>query len=227
MYKIALVKEACYQDLWICEQSFGLKNLLESSLMRTGPIGLLDIFNCDFFILKTNKSKVAKKFRTFEMYHLSDSDYEAIENNKSALCNLSPKEIAKDPDSIPWSNYDIVISINFAVPINIRKKHNNLVWICLPGEGKIPVRTNSWDYFISHNCPSSPVLRESIIDMPYTFISSNFLIKNYNNNSQKDGIYFEVNSFNNIKNHLSEKEGLPSEFNKLNMPLRFHNGNMK
>ena len=173
MYKIALVKEACYQDLWICDQSLGLKSLLESSLMRTGPLGLLEVLNCDFFILKTNKSKIAKRFRSIGM-PLS----EKIANTKSELFKVSPNEIAKDPESVIWSNYDIVISINFAVPIHIRNKYKKLVWICLPGEGKFPVKTNSWDYFISHNCPSSARLRESIIDMPYTFISSDFFIRN-------------------------------------------------
>lgn len=228
MCKIALVKEACYQDLWVCEQSSGLKNLLETSPYRIGPLGLLDIFNCDFFILKTNKSKVAKKLRSSQICHsLSDRDYERIENHKSELFDLSPKDLAKDPYSIDWSNYDIVISINFAIPIKLRKKYDAVVWICLPGEGKFPVRTNSWDYFISHNCPSTPFLRRTIVDMPYTFLSSDFLIKNYGKNSEKNGIYFEVNSFNKIKNHALNKAYPPPEFNKLEMSLRFHDGNIK
>ena len=226
MYKIALVKEACYQDLWLCDQSLGLKSLLESSLMRTGPLGLLEVLNCDFFILKTNKSKIAKRFRSIGM-PLSENAFEKIANTKSELFKVSPNEIAKDPESVIWSNYDIVISINFAVPIDIRKRYDALVWICLTGEGKFPISTNSWDYFISHNCPSSARLRESIIDMPYTFISSDFFIRNYKKDSKKSGIYFEVNSFNNIKNHYSKNSILPSEFKKLDLQLRFHNGNMK
>ena len=130
MCKIALVKEACYQDLWVCEQSSGLKNLLETSPYRIGPLGLLDIFNCDFFILKTNKSKVAKKLRSSQICHsLSDRDYEKIENKKSELFDLSPRDLAKDPYSINWNNYDIVISINFAIPIQLRKKYDAVVLI--------------------------------------------------------------------------------------------------
>ena len=227
MYRIALVKEACYQDLWVCEQSLGLKSLLETSLLRTGPLGLIDIFDCDFFILETNKSKAARKLRSNQIAHLKDNDYAKIENTKSELFNLSPKEIAKNPNSINWKNYDIVISINFAVPIDIRKRYDALVWICLTGEGKFPISTNSWDYFISHNCPSTPVLKRSIIDMPYTFISSDFFIKNYGKNSSKSGIYFEVNSFNNIKNHDLKKISPPQKFKKLNIPLRYHQGTMK
>ena len=33
MYKLALVKEACYQDLWVCDKSDGYKKLLERSIV--------------------------------------------------------------------------------------------------------------------------------------------------------------------------------------------------
>ena len=226
MYKLALVKEACYQDLWVCEKSIGLKNLLYSTLLRTGPLALLDDFKGDFFILETNKSKPAKKLRKSQVHHLSDNDYEKIENTKYEFFEKTLKEIAINPEAIEWHNYDIVISINFAVPINIRKKYKNLVWICLTGEGKYPVGLNSWDYLISHNCPTSPCLNSSIIDMPYTLISSNFLIKNFNKGVNKNGLYFEVNSFNNHRLKY-KKNTLPSSFTQLNIPLRFHDGDIK
>ncbi len=226
MYKLALVKEACYQDLWVCDKSKGLKKLLYSTLLRTGPIALLDVFKGDFFILETNRSKPAKNLRRRQVHHLSEKDYIEIENTKSKIFEQTPRETAKSPDEIDWQKYDIVISINFAVPIKIRKKYKNLVWICLTGEGKYPVGLNYWDYLISHNCPSSPCLNGSIIDMPYTLISSNFLIKNFNKGEKKNGLYFEVNSFNNIapKSNINR---LPNSFRHLNIPLRFHDGDMK
>ena len=227
MYKLALVKEACYQDLWTCDKSEGYKKLLESSLLRVGPVGLLEIFDGDFYILETNKSKTAKKIRSSQIYHLTEEDYEKIENTVPKLFNKSPKEIANNPESIFWNNYDIVISINFAVPIKIRKKFKNIVWICLTGEGKFPVGINSWDYLISHNCPSSPFLERAIIDMPYTFISSDFLIKNFYKGIEKNGIYFEVNSFNTHWPSSKNKVNIPTNFKDLGIPLRFHNGDMK
>ncbi len=227
MYKLALVKEACYQDLWVCDKSDGYKKLLESSLLRVGPVGLLEIFNGDFYILETNKSKVAQELRSSQIYNLTEKDYEQIENTIPELSNKSPREIARNPGSIYWNDYDIVISINFAVPIKIRKKYKNVVWICLTGEGKFPVGLNSWDYLISHNCPSSPFLDRAIIDMPYTFISSDFLIKNFNKDIEKSGIYFEVNSFNQHWPSSRNEESIPAEFKKLGIPLRFHNGDTK
>ncbi len=222
MYKLALVKEACYQDLWVCNQSDGLEKMLNSSLMRIGPLGLLEIFNADFFILKTNKSLSAQKLRSCQIQHLSESDYDRIANTKCQLLKKSPNQLSKNPEEIVWDKYDIVISINFAVPIEIRNKYNNLVWICLTGEGKFPVGVNNWDYFISHNCPISPSLDKTIIDMPYTLLSPNYLINNFSKNTIKSGIYFEVNSFNVIENHNAKRKSVPKGFALLEIPLRFH-----
>ena len=97
MYKLALVKEACYQDLWTCNKSEGYKKLLESSLLRVGPVGLLEIFDGDFYILKTNKSNTAKKLRLRQLPHLKEKDYERIENTVPKFFNKSPKEIANNP----------------------------------------------------------------------------------------------------------------------------------
>ena len=48
MFKIALVKEACYQDLWTCDKSEGFKNLLESAL-KESYIGIVGNIRWRFF----------------------------------------------------------------------------------------------------------------------------------------------------------------------------------
>ena len=63
--------------------------------------------------------------------------------------------------------------------------------------------------------------------MPYTFISSDFLIKNFYNCIEKNGIYFEVNSFNTHWPSSKNKINIPTNFEDLGIPLRFHNGDIK
>ena len=48
MFKIAFIKEACYQDLWIGDNNDTSSDLIKSTLLRTGPIGLLEIFGSDW-----------------------------------------------------------------------------------------------------------------------------------------------------------------------------------
>ena len=51
--KIALLKQDIYQDLYVCPVSEkSAANILFSSMMRVGPIGLMSDLNADFYIVK-------------------------------------------------------------------------------------------------------------------------------------------------------------------------------
>ena len=49
---IAVVKNDTYQDLWVSNKTSDKLHILKSSLMRVSPIGLSDIFNTDYIIIK-------------------------------------------------------------------------------------------------------------------------------------------------------------------------------
>ena len=155
MFKIAFIKEACYQDLWIGDNHDTTLDLIRSSLLRTGPIGLLETFRSDFFIVKSNNSNAGQKIRFSQIPkdYLTREDYRLIEKSKikinsSRLPLRCPNDFALDPEEINWSKYDIVISLNFAVPIKIRRNHPEILWICMTGEGRFPVQSLCWDYFL-------------------------------------------------------------------------------
>ena len=84
MFKIAFIKEACYQDLWIGDNNDATSDLIRSTLLRTGPIGLLEVFRSDFFIVKSNNSKAGQKIRFCQIpkYKISKEDYKSIERTK-------------------------------------------------------------------------------------------------------------------------------------------------
>ena len=48
MFKIALVKEACFGDGWVGDNNDTSSDLIRSSLQKVGPIGLLERFESDF-----------------------------------------------------------------------------------------------------------------------------------------------------------------------------------
>ena len=105
MLKIAFVKEACYQDLWIGDNNDSPSDLVRASLQRTGPIGLLEIFRSDFFIVKSNNSKAGQKIKFSQLPkdYLSKDDYKLIEKNKikinsSRLPSRCPNDFTHDPE---------------------------------------------------------------------------------------------------------------------------------
>ena len=208
MFKIAFVKEACYQDLWIGDNNDTTLDLLRSSLLRTGPIGLLELFGSDFFIVKSNNSKAGQKIKFCQIpkNYLSKEDYKLIEKtkvkiNSSRLPLRCPNDFSNDPEKINWSKYDIVISINFAVPISIRRKHPDILWICMTGEGRFPVQSSFWDYFISHDYPNTPAGKFKTIDMPYTFVPPKYIFDKFKTSKNKKGIFIEINSKTNKSNN--------------------------
>ena len=48
MFKIAFIKEACEQTIWVGDNNDSSSDLIRSSLQKTGPIGLLESFESDF-----------------------------------------------------------------------------------------------------------------------------------------------------------------------------------
>ena len=149
MFKIAFIKEACLGDIWVGDNNDTSSDLIRSSLQKVGPIGLLETFESDFFIVKSNNSKAGQKIRFCQIpeYYRSNEDYKLTEStkikiNSSRLPFRCPNDFSHDPEKINWSKYDIVISLNFAVPISIRKKNPGILWICMTGEGRFPLKSS-------------------------------------------------------------------------------------
>ncbi len=225
MFKFAFIKEACDINIWVGDNNDTSSDLIRSSLQKTGPIGLIETFGSDFFIVKSNNSKAGQKIRFSQIpkNYLSEEDYKSIERtkikiNSSRFPFRCPNDFSYDAEKINWSKYDIVISINFAVPISIRKKHPSILWICMTGEGRYPVLSSCWDYFISHDYPNTPVAELKIINMPYTFIPPRYIFDNFKTSPYKKGIYIEINS---KCNQLNNK-ALFKKFDSLKLNVEFH-----
>ena len=225
MFKIAFIKEACYQDLWIGDNKDTSSDLIRSTLLRTGPIGLLEIFGSDFYIVKSNNSNAGQKIRFCQIPkdEFSKKDYKLIERtkiriNSSRLPLRCPNDFSLDAEKINWSKYDIVISLNFAVPISIRRKNPRILWTCMTGEGRFPVLSSCWDYFISHDYPNTPFANLKTINMPYTFIPPRYIFDTFKTSQNKKGIYIEINS----KSNKSNNKALFEQIYSLNLNVEFH-----
>ena len=233
MYNIAFIKESCHPDLWVGDRNDSHIDLVKSSLLRIGPIGLLDIFGADFYIVKSNFSKASNQLRKAQLPQFSNKDYLEFEKKKQQynfdrIPLRSPAQFSIDIEKIEFINYNIVISLNLAVPLKVRNKYPHILWLCLTGEGRYPLQSNGWDYFISHDFPTSPTLGHRTINIPYTFISPCFIEENYQA-IKKEGIYLEINSIseNNPylrKNWADNIKGI-DELKKLNLPISYHPGN--
>jgi len=196
---IAIVKEACYQDLWVGASNEEPEVLAVNTLLRLGPLALISNWKADFIIVNSNYESKSNAFRKTQVksstpaYCLQVERREGVWGQNSQTVRI-PSEYAKDPNTINWSNYNVVISINIAVPYKIRIANPQVAWVCLPGEGTLPCSVDGWHYLISHNCPNSPLPHGKIIHMPYTLLDPFFIESKFASGSIRSGIYLEVNS---------------------------------
>lgn len=209
-FKIAFVKQDCYQDLWIGNSSDSTADLLLSTQMRAGPLGLLSGLKADFHIVHLEDDPTVQFFRS--QVSLEESIIDEIRATRypsqampsdvdipvSRFALRMHSDYSKSAADINWGAYHMVVSINMAVNSQLRNKFPNTAWICMPGEGLLPHECLGWDYYITHNCPASPYLNSMLIDIPYTFIRPTEIGDIINSlglcSAKKESIYLEINS---------------------------------
>lgn len=209
-FRIALVKQDCYQDLWIGNSSDSPIELLLSTQMRVGPLALLSDFEADFHIVHLEEDPTVQMFRS--QAFLEESVINKIRKtryctgsiqsdlNKSfeKLALRKHSDYSKQASDIDWGRYHMVMSINASVSRKLRKKFPRTVWITIPGEGSLTYGCLQWDYCVTHNCPTSLSVKSKFLDIPYTFLHPTEIkdvIQELGfKSSERETIYLEINS---------------------------------
>ena len=210
--KIALIKQDTYQDLYVGDKNFTPKELLLSSIMRVGPIGLFTICDADFFIVKEDLEY--KECRVWEKVLKIDPKLLRSLKNNSYKDSLLYKTIGsfKEPGSdqphsrysinyksIDWNLYDVVISINISIPSKFIKLFPKTLWCYMIGEANIYTDKTYFNYDICLNQENRgyTLTKKGIIDFPYTFIGSKCLIKMFKpaiKSVDRKNIFIEINN---------------------------------
>ncbi|MBK5291391.1 MAG: hypothetical protein JJE04_06935 [Acidobacteriia bacterium] len=132
--KIALVKQDVYQDLYCAPAGTAGRDLLVSSLHRSGPAGLLAALKPDFWIVKTEADPECNIWRQkasdcrqqpeefylglqTKIYRNGEYGHKEPQGNHAVSCR-----------EIDWSRYDIVICYDAAVPARVTKLHPKVTW---------------------------------------------------------------------------------------------------
>ena len=203
--KYALVKQDVYQDLYVSNKNEkNPKEILLSSMMRVGPFGLIKDLGADFFIINEDS-----KYKETQIYKksLPSLANEVQLLKKNTVDKLSGEEFKKPGslfpngnfsinfDSIDWSLYDIVISINCAIPRVEIVKHPETLFCYMIGEANIKTRKPLYGYDVVLLQESSKKINKgSRVNFPYTFLNSNTLESIIAKPKEKKGIFIEINS---------------------------------
>lgn len=206
--KIALVKQEVYQDLYVCNNRSPIEEILFSSQGRVGPWGLFSMYDADFYIVKEENTKecnIWTKIIPGKTEQFRKLKHETINNIKGMEFHIPGSDkpngyYAVDCYDIDWSEYDIVISINFSIPTKIVQKYTNTLWAYMIGEANFMQDKVYFGYDVSLNqlIQGNYDRTNNIIDFPYTFVGPNCLediiYKKLNRKSFNNGIYGEINT---------------------------------
>ncbi len=205
--RVAFVKQDCYQDLWIGGEDDAYQDLLQSTQMRIGPIGLKTLCNCKFLIVKFESSRKGTDYFKHQSF-LDENDVKLVKQYRSErisphLSSNSSKfhaDYSKDVDQVDWERFDVVICINSPIPYKLRRHYPDILWACMPGEGICDdhkLHRLKYDCYLNHNWALTRFPRRGIyVDFPYTFVGPDDLSCNESRADKLDkaGIYLEINS---------------------------------
>ena len=239
--KICLVKQDVYQDLYVADYTFSPQDILFSSMMRAGPFALIHDLSADFFIIKEEPDEECQIYNHFLKGF--GGHYKLL---KTQILNSIPGntffkpgsdkpngEFSKSVHDISWSDYHIVISINFSIPTTIIKQHPTTLWCYLIGENNLHLLdTPKYGYDVALNQDLSKTIDidKTVVGFPYTFLNKNTLYDTMKNHLQDhtplNGIFVEINSC-----RGRPVSSCPDIFNKLsekfNLPIILHDQNIK
>lgn len=245
--KIALVKQDIYQDLYVCskdDRSGGGQELsceiLKSTLMRIGPLGLIHDFNADFYIIKEQKNKECQAYKkSQEISENLKVQLKTLPANQitadhfsflTPLSNKSHADFSIEPTDVNWSKYDIVISINVSIPTEIVKKYKATLWCYMYGEANFETPQYGYDCLLTQNISGTVSSGLGTIDFPYTFLGKQTLQEIaetlFQSKIEKNGIFAEIN--NTTERPVKNCPCIESAVSKLqnNMPVYLHNQNI-
>lgn len=181
--KICVVKQNSCYDLYT-QTGSNARAILESSNMRTGPIGLWGAFDCSFKVVFDNSEKECRLGqRLWDKYTIGWI------YNKS----LTPESV----EDVDWSLYHIIISIDVSIPSRIVRKFPDVMWCYYFIEGG-PVAIDTlfrgspfygYNVFLNQRLSKAKLTfnstealsifnyRRAVLDFPY-YILSTMTIKN-------------------------------------------------
>ncbi len=207
--KIALLKQEVYQDLYVCPATEkDPEAILLSSMGRVGPIGLVAELGADFYIIKEGREwetriyrkvipHIAKNLHLLKTQTLDKLPGQGFKRPGSPHPN---GRFAVDGREIDWGVYDIVISINVALPTDVVLRYPRTLFAYMIGEANLATGGVHFGYDVTLNQMARGIVAErpGRVDFPYTFVGAHTLeriMRRYlRRPSRRRGIFMEINS---------------------------------
>ncbi len=137
--RIALVKQDVCEDLYCAASTASPRELLESTQLRSGPVALLSKLGARFHIVETVDAEECQIWQERARdLHWDTVEFFSSYRDRIPGCDYGQRNFAVAPTAVDWSRYDIVISVDVAVPAAVTRQFPKTVWAYYVREIKAP-----------------------------------------------------------------------------------------
>jgi hypothetical protein len=172
--QVALVKQSTYCDLYSVPFSGSPAGLLATSWHRTGPIGLFLGCKTQFVIVKPDPAPECRVWEEKLVYEVGSGDERG---ERFPLIRQKQLTVAVAAESVDWSQFDIVVAIENAVPAAVTGRYPSVVWCTMlehhrmrPYWAYLKKPPIGYDLFLNLRMGPNPVSlfkKPHVIDFPY------------------------------------------------------------
>jgi hypothetical protein len=179
--KIALVKQTTSYLLYVAPPNSTGKDVVLSALKASGPAALFTHLGTHFYIVENEPDQECQTWqeKVSDCHHLTLAFFESLKDiispwGKTAGHTKPQGAFAVKCDSIDWGQYDIVISMDIAIPKRITQQYPHTLWAYYIGEGCMLSYNKSftkpidgYDLFLTQDYHEHRPLAKHVIEFPY------------------------------------------------------------
>lgn len=174
-WKIALVKQANYTDLYTNPNAKTVYGLLESSNMRSGPIGFWPDGEPHFYIVHDQPDEESRIWE----WKLPREKQNPENFASREKVRAQQRQVAIAPESVDWGQFDLVVTIENAVPARITRHFPDTKWATFLEHHRMPQYRQylrkpppGYDFFFTQRYGPNPQnlwQGKHAIDISYSF----------------------------------------------------------
>ena len=178
--RIVFVKQDIQSDLYCCPAQSSARDMVCSTLMRTGPVALFTRLKANFLVVRTENDPECRIWQQPAL----ELGWVTLESSQSLGTNVPGRTYGQSAFAIPvtdvdWRQYDIVISLDVSVPARVTKRFPEVLWCYYVREPKTSAYAKSCiaplpgqDVFLNQKFRinrSTASLRPYELEFPYYF----------------------------------------------------------
>lgn len=139
--RVAVVKPDTLPDLWCVPPGTTGAALAESTLQRSGPVGLYVDSDCAGFIVRHSDAPESQLWRE-RVRHCGQKSLEFYAAEVPGLRARNPRYAAAgtigdftvEAESVDWDAFDLVVVFDMAIPSAVAERHPGVTWASMIGE---------------------------------------------------------------------------------------------